>query len=67
MGEWFDEGNSGFVMFGWEHILNLIVLVAVVLFMYIFRLRIKEACYKKITFYRFADIGNQLSKLGNLQ
>jgi hypothetical integral membrane protein (TIGR02206 family) len=51
MGEWFDEGNSGFVMFGWEHILNLIVLVAVVLFMYIFRLRIKEApAIKKLLF-----------------
>lgn len=42
MKQWFSEGESGFVMFGGEHIFTLLVIVLIVIMMYLFRFRIKE-------------------------
>jgi hypothetical integral membrane protein (TIGR02206 family) len=42
MKNWFSEGESGFVMFGAEHIISLLVIVLIVILMYLFRSRIKE-------------------------
>ncbi|RZT24209.1 MULTISPECIES: TIGR02206 family membrane protein [Fictibacillus] len=42
MKPWFSEGESGFVMFGTEHIISLLVIVFVVICMFLFRTRIKE-------------------------
>jgi hypothetical integral membrane protein (TIGR02206 family) len=43
MKSWFNEGDSGFVMFGWEHLLSLCVIFLVVVTMYLLKSRLKKS------------------------
>ncbi|MBY6038024.1 TIGR02206 family membrane protein [Fictibacillus nanhaiensis] len=47
MKHWFNEGESGFVMFGGAHILSLFFIFLVVLVMYVFRSRLSDVSYIK--------------------
>lgn len=45
MEQWFNKGERGFMMFGWEHLLSLFLISVVIIMMYVFRSHIKEASY----------------------